>query len=90
MKEFIEYITKHLVDDPDRVEVTEHTENNETVYAVKVADADIGKMIGKKGKTAYALRILTMAAGKKQGVKAIFKLIEKPKPQNSGEGPVIH
>ena len=67
MKEFVEYIAKQLVDQPDSVAIEEETKDDELVLKVKVAQPDIGKIIGKKGRTAFALRTLASAVGKKNG-----------------------
>ena len=69
MKEFVEYIAKQLVDQPDSVVVVEETQDDRLVLKVKVAQPDIGKIIGKKGRTAFALRTIASAVGKKHGKK---------------------
>ncbi len=74
MKEFIEYIAKQLVDQPDDVVVTEETRDDKLVFKVKVAQPDIGKIIGKKGRTAFALRTIVSAVGKKHGKKVIVEV----------------
>ena len=56
MKELVEVIAKALVDDPDSVVVTEREEKKATVLEVKVADPDMGKVIGKQGRIAKAIR----------------------------------
>lgn len=61
MKALVEYLAKSLVDDPDAVEVTEISEN---MLELKVADDDRGKVIGRKGRTAHAIRTLLAAAAK--------------------------
>ena len=67
MKEFVEYIAKQLVDQPDNVVVIEEMDNDKLVLKVKVAQPDIGKIIGKKGRTAFALRTIATAVGRKHG-----------------------
>jgi predicted RNA-binding protein YlqC (UPF0109 family) len=74
MKEFIEYIAKQLVDQPDDVVVTEETRDDKLVFKVKVAQPDIGKIIGKKGRTAFALRTIVSAVGKKHGKKVVVEV----------------
>lgn len=65
MKEFIEYIAASLVDKPDEVQVTQVEGDQATILELKVAKEDLGKVIGKQGRTAKALRtILAAAAGK--------------------------
>jgi len=74
MKEFIEYIAKQLVDQPENVVVTEETRDDKLVFKVKVAQPDIGKIIGKKGRTAFALRTIVSAVGKKHGKKVLVEV----------------
>ncbi|MFA4923291.1 MAG: KH domain-containing protein [Ignavibacteriaceae bacterium] len=75
MKEFVEFIAKHLVDDPDSVVVREKVnEENKIVFSLKVGPNDIGKVIGKKGKTAVSIRTLLTAVAAKQGKKAILDI----------------
>ena len=62
MKELVEVIAKALVDDPDSVVVTEREEKKATVLEVKVADSDMGKVIGKQGRIAKAIRSVVKAA----------------------------
>ena len=63
MKELVEVIAKALVDDPDSVVVTEREDKKATVLEVKVADSDMGKVIGKQGRIAKAIRSVVKAAG---------------------------
>ncbi len=68
VKEVLEYIAKNLVDDPDAVRVTE-VENGDTIsLKLAVADDDVGKVIGRRGRTARAIRDMVRAAGVKAGV----------------------
>lgn len=77
MKELIEYIAKSLVDDKDRVEVREVEEEGEvTVLELRTAPEELGKVIGKGGKIANALRILLNAAAAKAGKRVILKITE--------------
>ncbi|HZY09981.1 MAG TPA: KH domain-containing protein [Bacteroidota bacterium] len=76
MKEFIEYIAKQLVDQPDQVTVEEENQEDRVVHKLKVAQNDIGKIIGKKGRTAFALRTLVAAVGKKAGKKALLEIVD--------------
>jgi len=77
MKEFIEYIAKHLVDNPDKVEVEEKTpEENKVVLSLKVQSDDVGKVIGKQGKTAQAMRTLLTAIAAKEGHRAILEILD--------------
>jgi predicted RNA-binding protein YlqC (UPF0109 family) len=76
MKEFIEYITRQLVDQPDQVVVDEETLDDKLTLKVRVAQPDIGKIIGKKGRTAFALRTLVAAVGKKAGKKVTLEVLD--------------
>ncbi len=76
MKEFIEFVAKHLVDKPEEVEVTEELKESKVVFKLKVGESDIGKVIGKKGKTAQALRTLLSAIGAKEGKRAILEILD--------------
>ena len=62
MKELVEVIVKALVDDPESVVVTEKEEGRTTIVEVKVADSDMGKVIGKQGRIAKAIRAVVKAA----------------------------
>lgn len=76
MKDFIEFIAKQLVDQPDEVAIEEGTLDDKLVLKVKVAQSDIGKIIGKKGRTAFALRTLVAAVGKKAGKKVTVEILD--------------
>lgn len=77
MKELIEYIAKSLVDEKDRVEVREiEEEGGVTVLELRTAPEELGKVIGKGGKIANALRILLNAASAKAGKRVILKITE--------------
>ncbi len=77
MKEFIEFIAKNLVDSPNEVSITEEVKDNKVVFRLKVGQNDIGKVIGKKGKTAQAMRVLLSAVGAKSGKRTILEIIDK-------------
>jgi predicted RNA-binding protein YlqC (UPF0109 family) len=76
MKEFIEYLAKQLVDQPENVVVEEETEGDKLILKLKVSQPDIGKIIGKKGRTAFALRTLVAAVGKKAGKKVTLEVLD--------------
>lgn len=65
MDELIEFLAKSLVDHPDEVKVHGRQRDRETVLELEVAEADLGKVIGRQGRTARALRTLLNAAGEK-------------------------
>ena len=74
MKELVEVIAKALVDDPDSVVVTEREDKKATVLEVKVADSDMGKVIGKQGRIAKAIRSVVKAAAAKEDKKVIVEI----------------
>lgn len=76
MKEFIEYIARQLVDQPDLVALEEETRDDKLVLRLRVGPDDIGKIIGKKGRTAFALRTLAAAVGKKAGKRVTLEVLE--------------
>ena len=76
MKELIIYIAKSLVDEPDKVEVAEIAGERTVVYELKVSKQDIGKVIGKAGKTAKAIRTIVTAASMKVGKRAVLEILE--------------
>ncbi|MDZ7765295.1 MAG: KH domain-containing protein [Melioribacteraceae bacterium] len=77
MKEFIEFIAKHLVDNPDSVAIEQAEPDEKTVeLTLKVGQDDVGKVIGKQGKTAQAMRTLLTAIAAKDGKRAILKILD--------------
>ncbi|HVP37474.1 MAG TPA: KH domain-containing protein [Terriglobales bacterium] len=76
MKQFIETIVKNLVDHPDQVSVSEVDGEKTTVYELRVGPGDLGKVIGKKGRTASAIRTLISAASAKKGKRAMLEILE--------------
>ena len=76
MKELIEYIAKSLVDNPDKVDVTEVEGERVTVYELRVGEGDLGKVIGKHGRTAKSIRTLLNAAAAKVGKRAVLEILE--------------
>ncbi len=68
VKEVLEYIAKNLVDEPDAVRVTEVEDGDTVSLKLAVADDDVGKVIGRRGRTARAIRDMVRAAGVKAGV----------------------
>ena len=76
MKEFVEFIAKHLVDNPDAVEVTEVDGDRTIVYELRVSPDDLGKVIGKEGRTARSIRTLLAAASAKSDKRALLEILE--------------
>ena len=69
MKELIEYIAKAIVDNPDEVRVREEEQGDTFIYYLEVAESDMGKVIGKQGRIANAMRALLKVAAARQGVR---------------------
>jgi|TARA_B100000315_G_C14595353_1_gene598691 hypothetical protein len=77
MKELIETIVKELVDKPDEVKVEPLESERTIIYELSVGDGDLGKVIGKKGRTAQALRtIISAISAKGGGKRAIMEIVE--------------
>ena len=76
MKEFIEMIVRALVDNPDDVKLTEVQGEKTAVYELRVGPGDLGKVIGKKGQTAKAIRTLIAAISAKKGKRAVLEILE--------------
>jgi hypothetical protein len=76
LQEFVEFVAKSLVDHPDRVEVREIEGEKTTVIELKVAPEDLGKVIGKQGRTARAIRTLLAALARKQNKRAVLEILE--------------
>jgi predicted RNA-binding protein YlqC (UPF0109 family) len=76
MKEFVEYIARQLVDQPDAVAIEEEIKEEKLILKLKVAQPDVGKIIGKKGRTAFALRTIVAAVGKKAGKKVLLEVVD--------------
>jgi predicted RNA-binding protein YlqC (UPF0109 family) len=76
LKEVIETIAKALVDSPDEVTVREIDGESTTVLELKVAPGDLGKVIGKQGRTARAMRTLLRAAGMKLKKRFVLEILE--------------
>ncbi len=76
MKELIKYIAQALVDHPDQVSVAEVEGNQTSVLELKVAKEDLGKVIGKQGRTARAMRTILSAASAKVKKRSVLEIIE--------------
>ena len=76
MKELILYIVKALVDNPEDVSVQELQGEKTTVIELKVAQEDLGKVIGKQGRTARSIRTILNAAGTKLGKRCVLEILE--------------
>lgn len=84
MKEFVAYIVKNLVDHPDKVKINEIGGTQTLIIELSVEKSDIGKIIGKKGKTINAIRTLLMSVASRNGIRVNLEILEE------GGGPVAH
>ena len=76
VKELLEHIIKAIVDKPEQVEIREIPGERVVIYELKVASEDLGKVIGKEGRTAKAIRTIISAVSLKRGKKAIVDILE--------------
>lgn len=76
MRELVEYIAKSLVDHPDHVSVNEVENDRSIVLELRVAPDDMGKVIGKQGRIAKAIRTVTKAVATREGKKVIVEIIQ--------------
>jgi len=76
MKEFVEKIAKELVDNPDQVNVTEVDGERTTVIELRVAKEDLGKVIGKEGRIAKAMRVLISASTAREEKRCVLEIVE--------------
>ena len=76
MKELIEYMAKALVDDPDQVQVEEIEGTSATIFELRVGPDDMGRVIGKQGRVANAMRTLLRAAAARQGRRVTLEIVE--------------
>ncbi len=75
LENLLEFLVKALVDEPDQVNITEVQQDQATTYEVRVAPNDLGKVIGKQGRIANALRTVTKAAAMKHKRKVYVEII---------------
>jgi predicted RNA-binding protein YlqC (UPF0109 family) len=76
MKDFLEHMARQLVDHPDRVRVDFEEQQQWLVFRLNVDPTDVGKVIGKQGRTAQALRTLMIAVAARQGRRAMLEIIQ--------------
>jgi len=76
MRDFIEYIAKQLVDNPDAVSLIDEEKEGKVILKLKVGEADVGKIIGRKGRTAQAMRVLLSAVAAKNGKRAMLEVLD--------------
>ncbi|MCB6365295.1 KH domain-containing protein [Intestinibacillus massiliensis] len=76
MKELLTYIVKNLVTEPDAIAITETIEGDEVVYELRVAQADMGRVIGRHGRIAKEIRTLMKAAGNRENKKVSVEICD--------------
>ena len=77
MKELVEYLARQLVSDPDAVEVVETQGDTASVLELKVAKDDLGRIIGKQGRTAKSIRTILNAAASRTNRKVVLEIVEE-------------
>lgn len=77
MKELVEYLAKSLVNHPDDVEVSETKGDTASVVELKVAKEDLGRIIGKQGRTAKSIRTILNAAASRTNRKVVLEIVEE-------------
>ena len=87
MKAFIEFVVKALVDHPEQVDVREVDGERVVVFEVRLDQTDVGKVIGKSGRTITAIRTLLTSAAAKQGKRAMLEIIEPEGRRPGGSAP---
>ncbi len=88
MKDLIEYMARAIVDYPDEVVVTEEEEEDYIVFRLRVAESDMGKVIGKQGRIANAMRALLKVAAIRKGTRAVLEIgegVTRPGPRAERE-----
>ena len=76
MKELVKYIAQRLVDNPDKVDISEREQDQALIIKLKVAKEDVGKIIGKQGRTAKAIRTILNTASAKGQQKILLEIAE--------------
>ena len=76
MREFVTFIAKHLVDNPEQVILDQEEKDGKVIFKLQVGQADVGKVIGRKGRTAQAMRTLLAAGAAKEGKRAILEIAD--------------
>ena len=76
MNELLTYIVQSLVDKPNEVSVTERKGDGETIFEVRVADGDMGKVIGRQGRIVKEIRVLMKAVAQRKGKKVSVEIVD--------------
>jgi hypothetical protein len=78
MRELVQYLARQLVNNPDAVDVTETQSDTALVLELKVAKEDLGRIIGKQGRTAKSIRTILNAAASRTNRKVVLEIVEEP------------
>jgi hypothetical protein len=81
VKELVEYVARFLVRNPEAVSVTETLRDGVTTLELRVADEDLGRVIGKEGRTAKALRAILNVAAARKNQRVLLDIVEKDRPK---------
>jgi uncharacterized protein len=76
MEAFVDYVVRRMVSEPDAVRIETQDQGGSTIYGMRVAPSDVGKVIGRKGATINALRALVQTGGAKMGRRCTVELLE--------------
>jgi len=76
MKDLLIYIAQNLVDEPDKVSVTEIKKDTETVFELRVAEGDMGKVIGRQGRIVREIRALVRSVAQRQGKRISIEIVD--------------
>ena len=76
MKDLLTYIVQSLVDKPEEVSIHEREQSGETIYEVRVADGDMGKVIGRQGRVVKEIRVLMKAVAQRRGMKVSVEVLD--------------
>jgi uncharacterized protein len=82
MKELVEYVARFLVRNPDAVNVIETMRDGVSTLELRVAEEDLGRVIGKEGRTAKALRAILTAAAARKNQRVVLDIVEKDRPKS--------
>jgi len=82
VRELVEYVARFLVRNPDAVQVTEIEREGVPTLELRVADEDLGRVIGKEGRTAKALRSILNAAAARRNQRVVLDIVEKERPKS--------
>jgi hypothetical protein len=76
MKEFLEFIVRHLVDRPELMALEVVEEDNRVTFKLRVGQGEVGKVIGKNGRTAQSIRVLLAAVAAREGKRAVLEILD--------------